>query len=42
MNSQITQRLDTTTDRLRVITQVLADLAVDIHAFKDRQCAIVI
>nr|CDJ92899.1 Hypothetical protein CBG06911 [Haemonchus contortus] len=42
LNSQITQRLDTTTDRLRVITQVLADLAVDIHAFKDRQCAIVI
>ncbi|EYC27893.1 hypothetical protein Y032_0008g238 [Ancylostoma ceylanicum] len=42
MNSQISQRLDTTTDRLRVITQVLADLAVDIHAFEDRQCAIVI
>lgn len=42
LNSQISQRLDSTTDRLRVITQVLADLAVDIHAFKDRQCAIVI
>ncbi|KAK5978458.1 hypothetical protein GCK32_005428 [Trichostrongylus colubriformis] len=42
LNSQITQRLDTTTNRLKVITQVLADLAVDIHAFKDRQCAIVI
>ncbi|ETN83813.1 hypothetical protein NECAME_07176 [Necator americanus] len=42
MNSQISQRLDTTTDRLRVLTQVLADLAVDIHAFEDRQCAIAI
>ncbi|KAL6727990.1 hypothetical protein Aduo_009807 [Ancylostoma duodenale] len=42
MNTQISQRLGTTTDRLRVITQVLADLAVDIHAFEDRQCAIVI
>ncbi|VDL73013.1 unnamed protein product [Nippostrongylus brasiliensis] len=42
LNLQISQRLDTTTDRLKVITQVLADLAVDIHAFQDRQCAIVI
>ncbi|KAJ1345873.1 hypothetical protein KIN20_000499 [Parelaphostrongylus tenuis] len=41
LNSQITQRLDSTTDRLRVLTQVLADLAVDIHAFKERQCGIV-
>ncbi|KJH53082.1 hypothetical protein DICVIV_00767 [Dictyocaulus viviparus] len=41
LNSQITQRLDSTTDRLKSITQVLADLAVDIHAFNERQCAIV-
>uniref|UniRef100_A0A1I7XU12 C2H2-type domain-containing protein n=1 Tax=Heterorhabditis bacteriophora TaxID=37862 RepID=A0A1I7XU12_HETBA len=42
MNMEISQRLDNTADRLKVLTKVLADLAVDIRACEDRQCAMVV
>ncbi|CAD6185726.1 unnamed protein product [Caenorhabditis auriculariae] len=42
LNTFITERLDTTADRLRALTKVLAELAVDIKKCDDRQCTLVI